>query len=223
MNFHAAIFDLDGTLVAGTNECHLESTLTAFREHGISLTEEEFHALNTSGKRTKEWLREKGVDNPDIVRSVRALRDEIHIALVPSRVSWVDGAEEMFERLQLKQDSIVVVTNAEKHLVAPVQKTLSLDRHVTQIITPEMRGIRPKPHPSGLQRAAQSMRLPPDKCAYVGDQLFDLKAANTVGAGAILYKGTHTQDWVMEHADHTITDIREVLDMLRTKRRNYRA
>jgi phosphoglycolate phosphatase-like HAD superfamily hydrolase len=55
---------------------------------------------------------------------------------------------------------------------------------------------QPKPDPQGLIAAARALAVPPERIAYVGDSLSDLKAGRAAGmrVGAALWPKTEPAD-----------------------------
>lgn len=71
-----------------------------------------------------------------------------------------------------------------------------------------------KPHPAMLQTAFDDLGLAPRDCVMIGDTTFDMDMAQAAGCHAIgVSWGYHAVD-ALQGADHLITDMRDLPDVL---------
>ena len=86
-------------------------------------------------------------------------------------------------RLQQKV-SLGVVTNLPGWIARPMLKAQGLLDHFSVIQTAR-RGVPPKPHPAGVERAVAVLDVPPGAAVYIGDTGADRIAAEAAGVAFI--------------------------------------
>jgi HAD superfamily hydrolase (TIGR01509 family) len=127
-----------------------------------------------------------------------------------------EGAEEIISLLKsngirlgiISRNSLASIIEAMKHFhsVAPDDFTVIISRENSS---------RPKPHPDGVDRAAELFGIPPQQILVVGDYVFDIAAGKAAGAAtAFLTNGAPVP--AMDAApDYTISRLAELKDILR--------
>ena len=71
-----------------------------------------------------------------------------------------------------------------------------------------------KPDAFGVLRLCEQFGIEPAETLVVGDYLFDMLSAKSAGAIAVLIKNHHRAHEFVQHADHTIGRIDQVLEIL---------
>src|SRR3989344_4319914 len=79
--------------------------------------------------------------------------------------------------------------------------------HIHALITADDMGKFMKPHPHGLLMGADRLKIAPQDCLYIGDQLFDMEAARAAGMECCLFVGKHTPHEAGRDANHIVTDL----------------
>jgi HAD superfamily hydrolase (TIGR01509 family) len=174
----AVLFDLDGTLI-DTVSLYEEASRHALSLAGHTLTGGQFHELYGRDACLGVWLDALGIGR-ELEAVIRANRHEMYKQLLHQRAEWISQTEEALLLLQ-PQFHLGIVTGARREYLEIVETKLRLRRYMRVIITDEDVGGLRKPHPQGLLMASAALNVQPDECAYVGDQLYDLEAADAAG------------------------------------------
>ena len=103
------------------------------------------------------------------------------------------GVAELLEELGKRGLRWGVVTNKSTRFTEEILARLELkpDCVACGDTTPHL-----KPHPASLLHAAEQLRLAPSACAYLGDDLRDMKAARAAGMRSIAV------EWGYHHPDN---------------------
>jgi 2-phosphoglycolate phosphatase len=90
------------------------------------------------------------------------------------------GVAELLAGLEARGLPWGIVTNKATRFTHPIVEHLGLSQRAACVVCGDTTP-HPKPHPAPLLHAAQHMRLEPQTCAYVGDDLRDIQAARAAG------------------------------------------
>lgn len=131
----------------------------------------------------------------DIAEERRTIIDE----LFEKEISFIDGFEDFFLRLNLTELNKSIATAMNKHLMEKVEKQLRLsqffNRHIYFI---EDVGNKSKPEPDVFLHAAKQLEVAPEKCLVIEDAPHGIEAArraNMISVGIIT---TFTRDHLSE-------------------------
>jgi 2-phosphoglycolate phosphatase len=176
----AVLFDLDGTLADTAPD--LAAALNRVRgERGLAPVDPaSLRPYASSGAR---GLLGAGMDvtpeHPEfIVLRDSFLRHYEDTLALESRL--FDGIEALLDGLDARNLKWGVVTNKAERYTRPVLAALGLDRRSAVIVCGDTTP-HPKPHPAPMFHAAKALGIPPERCAYVGDDLRDIQAGNAAG------------------------------------------
>ncbi|MFA6523755.1 MAG: HAD family phosphatase [Candidatus Peribacteraceae bacterium] len=207
MKYRALLFDLDGTLV-NSIDLYGEAVIEAFRSIGIAVGKEHFREWYGRAMHFRDWIAEFGYTEDD-VPLLRRSRDEHYIALLKEKVTWCKGAEEALNFLYGKIP-LGLITGSWKSYTDAIDERLGDNRYFQTIITSDDMGKFMKPHPHGLLLAADRLKVKPEDCLYVGDQLFDVEAAQAAGMPCCIVHGKFTPDEAIQKADIVVKSMREL-------------
>lgn len=131
----------------------------------------------------------------DIAEERRTIIDE----LFEKEISFIDGFEDFFLRLNLTELKKSIATAMNRHLMEKVEKQLRLsqffNRHIYFI---EDVGNKSKPEPDVFLHAAKQLEVAPEKCLVIEDAPHGIEAArraNMISVGIIT---TFTRDHLSE-------------------------
>lgn len=211
MHADAVIFDLDGTLT-DSNGVFLDAVRDALKTMGAELSLEDYnlwHGVHGSWTDLLDSLRlpRERLDDLTTISSAafeRRLREDAR---------WVEGAEETLRALH-GRFPLGLVTNSRHIFIDALEHSLRLREWFAVIVTADEMGDRVKPDPYGLQIAAKALGAPPERCLFIGDQRFDMLAAEAAGMHGCLYLGPHTGPDAQLVAKSTVRSMREVPGLL---------
>jgi N-acetyl-D-muramate 6-phosphate phosphatase len=213
----AVLFDFDGTLADTAPD--LGAALNHLRsEKGLApLSDDAVRPYASMGAR---GLLRIGFGLTPESAEYAALRDAFlsrYEEQLCVRTSIFPGIVELLEKLKALSIRWGIVTNKASRFTGRIVAALSLqpDCVVCGDSTPHL-----KPHPASLLLAAEQLRLAPENCLYLGDDLRDIQAAQAAGMRSVAVTwGYHSPDndgppsW---NADALIHQPLEVIDHLET-------
>ncbi|HEY5520611.1 MAG TPA: HAD-IA family hydrolase [Candidatus Limnocylindrales bacterium] len=213
----ALIFDLDGTLV-DTVDLRIESWLRTFREERIQATHAEVAPLIGSDgknlardvaqragrslsdddaermdKRSGE-IYDKLNTNPKPTRGSRSLL----IALERSPLKWAIGTSSRAAQTKVSVEALEL----------PERPQIVDGSHVEHA----------KPAPDLLLLATRKLKTKPADCWYVGDSVWDMRAARAAGMVAVgVAYGAASESELVEAGADSVTELGEVESELRAR------
>lgn len=205
MRFDAVFFDLDGTLIQ-TTHLYADACIAGMRAIGLDFSMDDFRRLYPLGGSMSRWIAEKGGD-PSRLQEVRSARDIVYHDLLKTQTTFLPYAPELLARLRGRTG---VATNSWRSYTDAIHECIGLYDHVEYLVTADEMGDFCKPHPHGLLSLADSIGVVPERCVFVGDQMFDLEAARAAGMTACLLQGTHTPTEALMHADISLQSLDEL-------------
>lgn len=150
-----------------------------------------------------------------------ALRDEFlsrYEARMTRETHVFDSMLPVLAALDAKHVPWGIVTNKVTRYSEPIVHALGLGQRARVLVcgdtTPHA-----KPHPAPLLEAARRLGIPPDACAYVGDDERDVQAGHAAGMATVavawgyLGIGEAIQAWGATHVIHSPDDLLNRLGM----------
>jgi phosphoglycolate phosphatase-like HAD superfamily hydrolase len=218
MQKKAHIFDNDGTLVMGSQECFDEALFQTGQDKKIDGLTRDWIAKTTPGKSAEVTLPLLGVTGERLMECVAYYR---HIAqlLLPTRTRWIPGVPEMLEDLRTKGDKIAVLTTTAKGNVDAILKSVNLTNFMQRewiLDGTDLPKEKRKPKPDGIYILADRMgKMDVQNTTMTGDHDTDVLAGRAANCrAAILVQGVHTKDGEGEDAHFVAKNIRALHDYL---------
>jgi phosphoglycolate phosphatase len=208
----AVLFDLDGTLI-DSMALFQQSVADAVARHGGSLKPEYFMKWHAGRLPWADLLTEYSIDlshETDVQRYSKEHFQE----LLRTQIAWMPGAEGLLRHVRVAGIPSGIVTTAFKSFVDAVNEKLTIHDLVDLLITAEDVGEKGKPNPYGLLLAAQKLGIDPKEAIYIGDQPFDVLAANAAGMESWLVQHPHTPADAGKHAKLVLPNLTEALRIL---------
>ncbi|MET9856207.1 HAD family hydrolase [Streptomyces sp. NPDC006450] len=176
----AALFDIDGTL-ADTNHLHVVSWWEALRQHGHRVPMHDIHrAIGLPGEDFLAHLLDDDRDGGDD-ELLSAAHDTLY-ATYFDRLPALDSAADLLRTLAAAGWNVVLVTSAKDRELDALRRAVDADDALTDTVTSED-VEQGKPAPDPLLHALDLAGAPPERAVFVGDTVWDMKAA--VRAGVI--------------------------------------
>ncbi|MDH6228691.1 MULTISPECIES: HAD family hydrolase [Streptomyces] len=178
----AVVFDVDGTLV-DTNHLHVVAWWEAFRQAGHRVPMHSVH-------------RAVGLPGADLVARVLGEdRDEEQDEAVSSahktlygqyfdRLAPLPGAGDLLKRLHAAGRRVVLATSAGGAELTALRRALDADEAITATASADDVD-RGKPAPEPVERALELAGVPAERAVFVGDTVWDMKAATRAGVTAV--------------------------------------
>lgn len=212
MSSHKAIlFDLDGTLV-DTISLYEQAFIKVLAAQGYEVSLETFRDWYMRGVHLREIAQILGFPEEDIPQ-MRLERDAIYHELLGTQTAWIAGAEEALRKAK-EIGPVGIVTGSWLSYLEAMRPKTDIFTHAKAIITADDMHMFMKPHPHGLLVCADRLGVDPAACVYIGDQKFDVEAANAAGMTSVLVHGTHTPKDAGDYANvvaHTLEEMWEKL------------
>jgi HAD superfamily hydrolase (TIGR01509 family) len=167
------LFDIDGTLV-DTNYLHVVAWSDAFAYHGHRVPMSTIHGLIGQGS---ERLVENAIGRPD--DAVVDAHADIYGARLHTLRAF-DGARDLLIRCHDEGITVALATSASRHDAEHLTAALDADDAIDHVTTNDDAEAS-KPAPDIVEAALQGARLAAADCVFVGDTVWDVKAAKRAG------------------------------------------
>lgn len=195
LDVDAILFDLDGTLAdtAGDLAYALNRVLADQGRPAVPVERLRRHA--SAGAR---GLLGAGLglvpDDPGYTPAREAFLRHYESGLT-NTTRLFDGVDRVLADIEARGLAWGIVTNKAERYTGPIVLALGLAHRAGTIVcgdtTPHA-----KPHPAPLLHAAAALRLPPSRCAYIGDDLRDIEAGNAAGMPSLVARWGYLGDGV---------------------------
>jgi HAD superfamily hydrolase (TIGR01493 family) len=170
----AVLFDVDGTLV-DSNYLHVHAWCRAFDEAGLAV--ETWRVHRSIGMDGAELIRTLSDDAPDDVQDrLKELHDS-HYRETTHLLAPLPGAQQLLQRVAALGLQVVLATSAPEHELAILRKVLDSE-HVISEVTSSEDVDTAKPEPGIVQVALDRAGVTADEAVFVGDAVWDAKAAS---------------------------------------------
>lgn len=128
-----------------------------------------------------------------------------------------DGIGELLDDLDAAKLPWGVATNKHLRFAAPIMQRLKLAERAKALLCPD-HVARSKPAPDMLLAACAQLKVEPQHCLFVGDDLRDIQAGQAAGCKtvAVTYGYIHPDDnpshWGADHLVESPTSLRQLID-----------
>jgi N-acetyl-D-muramate 6-phosphate phosphatase len=178
MPSRAVLFDFDGTLADTAPDLAAAVNRMRVEQRQEPLPIERLRPFASAGARGLVHAA-FGIKPEDA--EYAALREtflEYYAEQVCERTRLFPGIAELLEALRRREIRWGIVTNKATRFTERIISRLGLQPDCVACgdTTPHL-----KPHPASLLHAAEQLKLIPEDCLYVGDDLRDMKAAHAAG------------------------------------------
>lgn len=217
MEYQAAIFDLDGTLINSLEDLS-DSANIMLASYGFpthSLEAYRYFVGNGSKKLIERCLpTEKANDDSFVNQALQRYKD-IYAEHSLAKTRPYQGILDVLERLRKKSIPMGICTN--KHQSAADQIVASLfPSDIFQIVFGDRPGYPRKPDPKKVLAMAKSFGVAPKHVAYFGDTSVDMDTAHRAGFYAVgVTWGFRPKKELMEHkAQLLLSEPAEILEKI---------
>ena len=207
----AVLFDLDGTLIDT-----LGLILESFRQGALDVLGRE-----VSGDQVRSLIGIPLIEQarslaPSHVEELMAAYRHRNVELHDSMIRYFEGTREMLEALKAEGRRLAVVTSKRNGPALEGLASFDLQGYF-EFISGLEETEKHKPDPEPLLVAARRLGLPITECIYVGDSIYDMRAAKAAGATAVgVLWGVATCEELLEAgAEHLASSPHELPAVLR--------
>ncbi|MGW6568972.1 HAD family hydrolase [Streptomyces sp. NPDC054975] len=209
----AALFDVDGTL-ADTNHLHVTAWWEALRQAGHSVP---MHAIHRAvGLPGEDLLGHVLGEDRDRTQDNRmSTAHDILYATYFDRLPALASASELLRALARDGWKVVLVTSAKDNELKALRRAIDADDAITETASADD-VEEGKPAPEPVQQALELAGVPPERAVFVGDTVWDMKAATAAGVTsvAVLCGGIPRQDLEEAGAAAVYQDPADLLERL---------
>ena len=205
----AVIFDLDGVLVE-THAFHFEAWKRWGEEVGLAhrITEEWFRS--TFGRRNDTIIPTIWPTplTPEEVERLSERKEALFREVARGRIRPLPGARELVQALHRAGFRLAVGTSTPPENLEMILESIQLTPYFPVRVT-SADVQRGKPDPEVFLRAAEQLRVPPERCVVIEDAHVGVEAARRGGMRCIAVTTTHPAERLRE-ADWVVTSLTEV-------------
>ncbi|MFF4263527.1 HAD family hydrolase [Streptomyces virginiae] len=178
----AALFDVDGTLV-DTNHIHVTCWWEALRQAGHHVPMHAVHrAIGLPGEDLLSHLLGEQRDHSEDDR-LSAAHDTLYATYFP-KLRAFDAAADLLRTLSDAGWKVLLVTSAKDEELGALREAIGADDALTATATSDD-VEQGKPAPDPVRHALDLAGAPADRAVFVGDSVWDMKAAARAGVTAI--------------------------------------
>lgn len=216
MNYKAAIFDLDGTLIDTLDDLAncMNAALCSLGYPAHETHKYKYFVGDGVAALARRTL-PAGVDDEEIInKCVSAMRKEYSTRWNEKSHPY-EGIPELLDGLSTRGIKMAVLSNKlDEFTKLVVEKFLS--KWKFEVVFGERKGVPKKPDPSAAFEVAELLGVCPEECLYLGDTDVDMKTANSAGMFAIgVLWGFRQADELLAHgAKMLVEKPDEVLSLL---------
>lgn len=205
----AVLFDFDGTLI-NTNDLIFKSYEVAFEKvlnRKIGMNE----ILKLYGKPLYSSLTKYGEKGEWLYKIYREFNEIHHDEMAKP----FEGVYEGIKLLRQKGYPIGIVTSKRLHMVKRGLKIINLAEEFDIIVTPDDTE-KTKPDPEPIFCGCKKINMPPENVLYVGDSIFDMKAAESAKSPlcAVKYSVTPHKELLKFNPLYFVESILELAEKL---------
>ena len=186
MQYEAAIFDLDGTLVNSLDDL-ADSANAVLHRHGFPVHDVEAYRYfvgNGSRKLIERILPADHAVDEEFVRDFLAEYKEQYAANLLHKTKPYAGIMEMLEELRRRRIPMAVCTNKHQSAAEVIMEAL-FPRDMFCEIIGDQDGLPCKPDPRKVLHIMENMGVAGDRTLYFGDTSVDMDTARNAGTFAV--------------------------------------
>lgn len=190
------LFDIDGTLV-DSNYVHVAAWTRAFHTEGLAVPTWRIHrSVGMDGDTLVETL-SRGADD-----AVQQRLSELHSMYYQENaalLSPLPGARKLLERVTQAGLQVVLATSAPEDELRILRKVLDCEDLISAVTSSEDVDMA-KPDPGIIQVALERAGVTAQRAVFVGDAVWDAKAAGRAGVTCIGLRSGGISDSELESA-----------------------
>jgi len=212
----AVLFDVDGTLI-DSNYLHVHAWRRAFAETGLSVESWRIHrSIGMDGKTLLGTLAGDAAD--EVQHQLKDLHDQYYRETT-HLLKPLPGARELLRKVAELGLQVVLATSAPEHELAILREVLDSEDVISEVTSAEDVETA-KPEPDIVQIALDRAGVDADTAVFVGDAVWDAKAARAAKVPSIGVRSGGVSQSELENAGAAIVfdNVQDLLDNLESTR-----
>lgn len=187
----AVLFDIDGTLV-DSNYAHVAAWMYAFHSAGCGVEAWRIH--ESIGMDSSKLLDRLVGDESESVRNQAKEEHSKRYAEMSDLLRAFDGARELLRAISAQGLKVVLATSAPQDELERLRDLLDVEDAIETVTNAEDVETA-KPAPDVVQVALEKSGAEPSDAIFIGDTVWDIRAANEAGVACIAVQtgGIHEQ------------------------------
>ena len=186
MEYRAAIFDLDGTLVDSladlADSANAMLAHYGFRPHDVDAYR--YFVGDGSRKLIERILPQERNRDAAFVDEALARYKDCYAQRLLHQTRPYDGIPEMLKELRRRHIPVAICTNKHQSAADKIVEKL-FPQNTFQEVVGDQKGLPRKPDPQKVLQIAARMGISPASVAYFGDTAVDMDTAHNAGALAV--------------------------------------
>jgi phosphoglycolate phosphatase len=183
MNYHAVLFDLDGTL-ANTLDDLADAMNWVLTELHLPTHPVDRYRHKVGDGVSMLVRRSLPADRGDLLDTAAAMMRRRYSEHLFDKTGLYDGIAELLDALAAKRIKLAVLSNKPHPATVEVVSRL-LARWAFDAVRGVMENGPLKPDPAGALAIAEQLQIPPARWLYVGDTNVDIRTARSAGMFAV--------------------------------------
>lgn len=208
----AVLFDMDGVLVDSEELIYLAAK-QMFKEHGISVTKEDFVPFIGTGENSYLGNVARKHGFPIDINRDKARTYEIYAQIAPQKLRIFPGVKSFINECRNKKLRLAVATSADEVKMTVNLKASGLYTGIFDTTVNGLEVIHKKPHPEIYLRAAKKLSVEPSACLIVEDAVNGIEAARAAGARCLAVTNSFSAaelskaDWIVNSLSEVAEDV----------------
>ena len=199
---------MDGTMI-DNSAYHRKALQTFLKQHGITLTEEDFKKRLHGKKNDQAFRLIFGEElTQDETKKYAERKETIYREIYAPFIKEIDGLKSIIELLHKKNIKTAVATTAPFENREFVLEALDM-RGKFEVIVGDEHVINGKPDPEIYLSTAKQLGVLPKECIVFEDSLPGVEAGKNAGMTVVGILSSHTTD-ELNKADYIVKDFKEI-------------
>ena len=182
MEYRAAIFDMDGTLINSLEDL-ADSANEALEHYGFpthTLDKYRYFVGNGARKLIERILPSERAKDSAFVDEILTCYNNCYEGHLTIKTKPYDGIMEMLNALQAKNIPLGICTNKQQFAADYITKEL-FPAKMFGAVMGDQKGLPRKPNPEKVLKIAAQFKVSPKEVAYLGDTSVDMETAHNAG------------------------------------------
>lgn len=182
MKYHAAIFDMDGTLIDSLADLadSVNETMDHYEFDHHTLEEYRYFVGNGARKLIIRSVPKDRANDENFISEVLEYYNGCYERRLTNKTKPYEGIVEMLQKLQALNIPLGVCTNKQQFAADEIVSVMFPANTFAAVIG-DSEGMPRKPDPTKVLKIASQFKVEPEHIAYFGDTSVDMETAHNAG------------------------------------------